>query len=257
MAYFGVGPAVDGKNTGLEHSQNSRMYPGGKVVDKNGRTIFDPSISLTDLLIGDGGGGSPDPDDGYEVTLRRGATEFDPNMLDILFPEGYIFPEGSSFDDPDGNTHRRTVYLGIFMAPGTTIPAGVNPALYIDTVYSGSVPSAFFEGFIVNEVTLSSGPGTEVENPLTVTLGRGSTSFVADGQWTNASGSYNNSWASSPVVLDAVAARGDKLAVQVFLFAREEHFGPSYETPVNSGVVYQVFPVEVENFDSSLYPAIP
>lgn len=51
MSTFGVGPAADGKNVGLDTNQNSRMLPGGKVVDSGGRTLFDPAVDNVKLVV--------------------------------------------------------------------------------------------------------------------------------------------------------------------------------------------------------------
>lgn len=50
MNTFGVGPATKGKNTGLEHSQNSRIVPGGRVKNKSGHIVFDPKTNLITVL---------------------------------------------------------------------------------------------------------------------------------------------------------------------------------------------------------------
>lgn len=53
---FGVGPAVAGKNVGPDNSTVSRLAQYGKVYDKNGDLVFDPTVNLIEQIDPEGGG---------------------------------------------------------------------------------------------------------------------------------------------------------------------------------------------------------
>lgn len=61
---YGVGPSAEKMNVGLPHSQVSRMEPTGKVVDKDGETVFDPETDGLKVRTDD-----PDIDYADEVGL--------------------------------------------------------------------------------------------------------------------------------------------------------------------------------------------
>lgn len=55
---YGVGPAAEGgKNVGRDHSQVSRLGPYGRVYNKEGALIFDPTSNLIKLVEEDVSGG--------------------------------------------------------------------------------------------------------------------------------------------------------------------------------------------------------
>lgn len=46
---YGVGDAAEKENTGVPVGANSRMQPGGKVLDKEGNVAFDPEDDAVEL----------------------------------------------------------------------------------------------------------------------------------------------------------------------------------------------------------------
>lgn len=50
---YGVGDAAKKENTGIPVGQDSRQQPGGKVLNKEGETVFDPADDTVELKTGD------------------------------------------------------------------------------------------------------------------------------------------------------------------------------------------------------------
>lgn len=61
---YGTGDSAEKLNVGLDHSQDSTMLPGGKVVNKNGDTVFDPEDDAVEVKTPDRHGeGAPENDE--------------------------------------------------------------------------------------------------------------------------------------------------------------------------------------------------
>lgn len=46
---YGIGPSTEGPNTGIDVDQKSTLEADGKVIDKNGDVVFDPSEDAIEL----------------------------------------------------------------------------------------------------------------------------------------------------------------------------------------------------------------
>lgn len=47
---YGAGPSTSGKNVGPDHSTVSKLGPYGKVYDKNGDLVFDPTVNMVEQI---------------------------------------------------------------------------------------------------------------------------------------------------------------------------------------------------------------
>lgn len=210
MAYFGVGPAVDGTNTGKNTKQNSKMLPGGKVIDKNGRVVFDPSISLVDLL--------PDtPDSGKTVEGVFTSLQ----ALELAFSDKLAgVPTGTRVDGPNGAFEEEVTRIGILLVPGEdeTVADGSVSELLNAQGY-GPVATALPEGSIFAYDILSGADGELVEvDPYGIQMsGRGNTTFLANGTWDYYSDGGSNAWFNAPETLGASEDNDQKFTVVVLI----------------------------------------
>lgn len=79
---YGVGPAVAGKNVGPEHSTVSRLGPYGRVYNKDGELVFDPTVSLVEQI---------DPDD------QEPAEPLEVSFIGFVSETGFQEDEGDPF----------------------------------------------------------------------------------------------------------------------------------------------------------------
>lgn len=218
MSSFGVGPAARGRNVGLPTRQDSRIVGRGKVLDKNGRTVFDPTVNNTDLLVGNDPVGS-DNLEAVFLTRQQLTLAFADKLADV--------PIGYRIDGDNGSFDSMATRLLILQVPGENVSVPESTILEIATAQGyGPVATTLPVGSIFTYEILSGSDGVTREvDPVDLTLGgRNNTSFLANGKWDYYSDAGSNSWYNAPETLTASGQNEGKATIIVIVDTFREVF---------------------------------
>lgn len=68
---YGVGASAEKMNVGPAVNANSKLTPEGKVIDKDGNTVFDPSVDAVEIT-------QPDPEIDYHKGVGLPSEDAEP-----------------------------------------------------------------------------------------------------------------------------------------------------------------------------------